>query len=53
MNGQQAIKLSIKIVKEVVWVLAMALAMSAKVMGLIVVVTITIMAFLAHFVPKD
>jgi hypothetical protein len=26
---------------------------SAKVMGLIVIVVITIMAFLAHFVPRD
>ena len=34
-------------------VLAIVLTVSAKVMGLIVIVVITIMAFLAHFVPRD
>jgi hypothetical protein len=34
-------------------VLAIALTVSAMVMGAIVVVVITGMAFLAHFVPKD
>jgi hypothetical protein len=34
-------------------VLAIVLTVSATVMGAIVVVVITGMAFLAHFVPKD
>jgi hypothetical protein len=35
------------------WVIGACLAMSAKVMGVIVLVIITMIAFLSHFVPKD